>query len=197
MDALDSAEDPIRPEAGWTIRRWLRLIGLSLALIVLIAVTALGLIWYRALTSSLAARWIRVHVYEELFAAYVVATALVPIGLAASLMIGLRARRHGNRRLATRSGRAFLTCLGLLAGICLCEAVCALQLRGLARLDHEPHVVILERDGRDRAGMADDLALDDRAVLVADRHQDVHQVAVVLPSSTDRSDRPSPARIRI
>lgn len=136
MAASDSAENPVHPGMNRSIGRWLRLVALTLAFAALTAAAALGLIWYRALTSSLAARWVRIHVYQELFAAYVAALVLVPIGLAASTAVGVRARRRGDRRRAARSGRVFLVCLGLLIGLCLCEAVCAWELHEQARLDH-------------------------------------------------------------
>lgn len=136
MVAFDSSENPVRPGMNRSIGRWLRLIALSLALMALIVVTVLVLIWYHALTSSLAARWIRIHVYHELFAAYVAALVVVPIGLAASTAAGIRARRRGDRRRAIRSGRALLIFLGLMIGLCLCEVVCVWELHKQARLDH-------------------------------------------------------------
>jgi len=138
MEEPEPTKDPIPCEPEKRLRRWRRLILRGLLLTVLAYLTILGAIWYHAITSSLAARWLRIHVFHVIFAGYVAAMALVPIGVIASGGISLLARRSGNRRLATRAGRSFLLCLGLLIGLFLCEGVCAWRLSHDLRLSHPP-----------------------------------------------------------
>jgi hypothetical protein len=119
-------------------RRWLGLIAVGLALGGLAVAMLLGAVWYDAFTLSPSGRWLRFRLVRILLAGFLVACAVVPAGLVASAVVGIRARRQGDRRLASRSGKVVLLSLSLLAGMGLSELVCAWRIRGLAKLVHPP-----------------------------------------------------------
>lgn len=119
-------------------RRWLGLIAVGLALGGMAVVGLMGAVWYDAFTVSPAGRWLRFHLVRLLLAVFLLACGVVPASLVVSTLVGIRARRKGDQRLASRSGKVVLLSLGLLVGMGVSELVCGWRLRSLAKLAHPP-----------------------------------------------------------
>jgi hypothetical protein len=156
--------------------------AIGLALGGLAAAVLFGAVWFDAFVSSPTGRWLRYRLVQALLAGFLAAWMAVLVGIPMSAVVGLRARRSRNRRLATRAGKAFLLCLGLLAGIGLSELVCFWRLRGQAKLTHPAaFAVSANRSVVPRRSDADSRPL--RGFSAADRSQKTIDIVMIGGSS--------------